>query len=294
MYNLLVSARTEEWEGEPMNLSDDRCIREFTDSNLIAEFSEFTRANVRTLCQYPALFAYETDCGKDPKFGLITDVTKKHGSKIINYKIYPLDNFITHARLVDISHELDTISWELNRTHWALKDIDLSRKLAAVGVHLPHWAGGSGGVINIMTHEFDIAFSFPGSIRCYVEPIVRKVEFGMRVNACFYDANYTSLLARPSLDTLLQDIYRNRSKLIVVFLCKEYQEKTWCGIEFKAIQSIVHDKKANEQRIMFIRVDDGEVDGVFKTDGYIDGTKHSHEEIARMIQERLESLLILP
>ena len=41
---------------------------------------------------------------------------------------------------------------------------------------------------------------------------------------------------------------------------------------------------------MFIRMDDGEVDGIFKTDGYIDATKHIPEEIANFIVERAELL----
>ena len=91
----------------------------------------------------------------------------------------------------------------------------------------------------------------------------------------------------PSLDTLLQDIYRNRSRLIVVFLCEKYQEKEWCGIEIRAIREII---KEREQRVMFIKMDEGKVDGVFSTDGYIDGRKHTPTEMAGYIQERVSLL----
>ena len=38
---------------------------------------------------------------------------------------------------------------------------------------------------------------------------------------------------------------------------------------------------------MFVRMDDGNVSGVFKTDGYIDGRTHTPEEIAKFILERV-------
>lgn len=95
-------------------------------------------------------------------------------------------------------------------------------------------------------------------------------------------------MARPSLDILLQEIYRDRSKLIVVFIGKKYQEKEWCGVEFRAIKDIIFSKQ--NDKIMFVRMDDGKVDGIFKTDGYIDATKHKPEEIASFIVERIELL----
>ena len=55
--------------------------------------------------------------------------------------------------------------------------------------------------------------------------MVRELEARIDANVYFYDNNYVSQLARPSLDTLLQDIYRNRSKLIVVFSGEDYQRK---------------------------------------------------------------------
>ena len=105
-------------------------------------------------------------------------------------------------------------------------------------------------------------------------------------NTYFYDNNYVSQLARPSLDTFLQGIYRDRSKLIVVFLSADYQRKDWCGIEFRVIREIISER--NHQRIMFIRTDDGDVDGVFATDGYVDALKFAPAQIAGFIQCAVE------
>jgi len=139
--------------------------------------------------------------------------------------------------------------------------------------------------ISIDDHQFDVSFSFPGEVRNYVESTVVALGSFIEPNSYFYDNNYRAQLARPSLDTLLQDIYRNRSKLIVVFLCEKYQEKEWCGIEFRAIRDIIKCKE--NDKVMFIKMDEGSVDGVFSTDGYIDGRVHSPIEVARIIYDRI-------
>ena len=70
----------------------------------------------------------------------------------------------------------------------------------------------------------------------------------------------------------------------MVFLSADYQRKDWCGIEFRAIREIILER--DHKRIMFIRTDDGDVDGVFKTDGYLDAHKYTPADIAEFIHER--------
>jgi hypothetical protein len=142
--------------------------------------------------------------------------------------------------------------------------------------------------VDITKHYFDVAVSFPGEIRGFVESIVTSLETMIGPDRCFYDNKYKAQLAKPSLDELLQDIYQNRSKLIVVFLCEKYQEKEWCGIELRPIKEIIMER--DYEKIMFIKMDEGVVNGVFKTDGYIDGRTHSPKEIAEFIQERISLL----
>jgi len=94
-------------------------------------------------------------------------------------------------------------------------------------------------------------------------------------------------LARPSLDTLLQGIY-SRAKLNVVFLSADYQKKDWCGVEFRAVRQVIFARE--DSRVMFVRTDDGEVEGVFKTDGYVDARRFGPDRIAEFICERLTVL----
>lgn len=132
--------------------------------------------------------------------------------------------------------------------------------------------------------KFKVALSFPGEKRGYVSTVVEVLRDKIGDDKIFYDYDYQSQLARPNLDTMLQNIYRNNSNLIVVFLCEEYVNKQWCGLEWRAIREIIKSKEDN--KVMFIRFDNAHVDGVLSIDGYIDANHFSENEIAQFIVER--------
>lgn len=285
MYNLLVSGNEEAWDSSPYLLEVGRCVREYTDTQITAKFGEFTQEQVDQIRRLPCIFAYESSCKLDPKFGVIKDVTRRQGKVKIEFEVISLDSFISYNDIEDMEFELDIADWEMNRTHWSIKDVNLPKELLVKNVRLPNWTRSEPKAVDITKHMFDVAFSFPGEIRTYVRSVASEVERALGPHTYFYDNNYTAQLARPSLDTLLQDIYSRRSKLIVVFLCEKYQEKEWCGVEFRAIKEIIMQKEHG--KVMFVKMDDGKVDGVFKTDGYIDASRHTSQELASFIQERV-------
>ncbi len=286
MYNLFVSGDDDAWEGDPYLIETSRCVREYTDAEIIKRFVELDVTARVELQRLPCIFAYESRCNKSPKFGVIRNITKRQGKVRIEYEIKELKHFLTPEDLASLEFELDIAKWEMNRTHWAVKDVNLFKELSSRGILLPGWEQGRSKTVDITMHFFDVALSFPGESRSLVEPIAIELERTLGPNTYFYDSNYTSQLARPSLDTLLQDIYRNRSKLIVVFLSSDYQRKEWCGVEFRVVKEIIMSQ--GHGKIMFVRLDDGAVEGVFKTDGYVDARKFSPEDIAAFIQERVK------
>ena len=288
MYNLFVSANDEAWQGDHWQIEASRCVNEYTDEGIIERFGALDEAAIEELKKLPCIFAYEAFNKLDPKFGLITDVAKRQGEVRVEYELMPVEPFLTAETLSDLMFELDIGKWELNRTHWAVKDVNLPKELHRLGIELPSWTRSVLKAVDISTHNFDVGLSFPGEVRVIVEEVAKNLEHLIGPNAYFYDANYVAQLARPSLDTFLQDIYRNRSKLIVVFISADYQNKNWCGVEFRAIRDIIAERE--HQRIMFIRTDDGAVEGVFDTDGYIDARNFTPAQIAGFIKERAELL----
>lgn len=133
--------------------------------------------------------------------------------------------------------------------------------------------------------NFKVAVSFPGEKRTYVAKVVEQLKLRYGKDAVFYDFDYQSQLARPNLDIYLQDIYRNQSDLVVVFLCEDYMRKQWCGLEWRAVRDIIKHKE--DDRIMFVKFDNASIDGVFSIDGYIDASYHDERKVAKFIHERV-------
>lgn len=289
MYNLFVSGQKESWTGEPWIIEQSRCVREYTDDTIIEQFGSLEATQIDQLRRLPCIFAYEAGHKLNPQFGLIRDVAVRSNKVRVDYEVHPLEVFLTAEELEAMSFELEIGKWELNRTHWAVKNVDLAAELNRKGIILPRWTAQTGQRINVANHQFDVALSFPGEARAYVEQVAQHLERLMGPDRYFYDRNYTAQLARPSLDTFLQSIYRERSRLVVVFSGADYQLKDWCGIEFRAVREIINSRE--DDRIMFVRMDDGEVDGIFGHDGFVDAQNHNPAEIANFILERVSLLM---
>jgi len=133
--------------------------------------------------------------------------------------------------------------------------------------------------------RFAIAFSFPGEHRDYVKQIDDALCKLLPSDQIFYDDRYKHELARPDLDTYLQTLYHEQSELIVIFLCKEYDQKEWCRLEWRAIRDII--KKRRESDVMPFRFDHADIPGVFSIDGYINAGKTTPSEAAQLIHRRL-------
>ncbi len=141
---------------------------------------------------------------------------------------------------------------------------------------------------NVSNINFKVAVSFPGEKRRYVSRVVDVLRKELDADSVFYDLDYQAQIARPNADILLQNIYHKQSDLIVIFLCKEYSQKDWCGLEWRAIRDLIKTKE--DEKIMFVKFDNTEIDGTFSIDGYIDGTKYNSREVAHYILERLNIL----
>ncbi|MEX1230535.1 MAG: TIR domain-containing protein [Planctomycetaceae bacterium] len=138
-----------------------------------------------------------------------------------------------------------------------------------------------------MYKKFAIAVSFPGEHRTFVEGIAQSLAGHLSYDEVFYDKWYEHVLARPNSDTYLQDIYLHKTELDVVFICKEYNEKEWCGLEWRAIRQLI--KSKNDDMLMLVRVDNSDAlpPGIFSTDISVSAFERPIEEVATLIMKRL-------
>ncbi len=286
-YNLLVSANSTEWDSGVSCIYIDRFCT-YTDCYTLSFFPD---EKIKDLMNYPCIFAYEKNIEKNPKYGYIKEMTFLSDNTIkITYDILNVDTFISHGNLLEFAWALDiktrSYDHELNRTHWAIKNIDLHKFLLTKNIIVPSKI--STKPVDITKHDFDVALTFPGEVRDKVEPIAKAFRLKFGENTIFYDKFYVSQLARPNCDTVLQNIYKSHSKLIIMFLCNEYK-KEWCGLEFRAIKDII--KCNDDHKIMFIKVSDFDnIAGVFSIDGYIDINEYTTDKIVEFIEQRLSLL----
>ena len=111
----------------------DRCIREYTEKHLIDRFVKLGRNEINEIKKFPCIFAYESSCKKDAFIGYITDIlVRPVGVKISFEKM----EVLSAENLNRLKFELDIRDWELNRTHWAIKRVDLYKELKSIRIKL--------------------------------------------------------------------------------------------------------------------------------------------------------------
>lgn len=287
MFNLIVKGDCDAWKSKTCSLDITRCIRatEYTSKELTGHYGQFKEENIEQLKSFPCLFAYEESCGQAPLFGWLKNIKIRSREIIMECEYVTVDPWITETDLRSIQASLDIYGWEMGRSHWAVKDVDLAEELAQLNVSIPGSKRVNISAIDPENHVFDVAFSFPGEARPFVEKVLAELIKKTSPNNIFYDNHFKAFLARPNLDVYLSKIYRQNAQLIVVFLSGDYQHKKWPGLEFRTIREIIFEKAY--YKVMYIRLDDAPVDGVLQTDGYIDARQHSPAEIAGFIHQRI-------
>jgi TIR domain len=283
MYNLLVTAAEGAWDLPAYEYDRTRFL-EYTADSLKAKFAKLDAATLEELKSLPTLFTYEGD-DEVVRVGYIRRIRAHGRSILIEYEFDDNVSPFTFTALKPLQIKLDIQGWEMSRTHWAVKDEDLFELLASVGLVDASYVGEGRPPGRVEEMRFRVALSFPGEKREYVAAVAAEVKKRLGRDVVFYDKDFTAQLARPNLDTLLQRIYLNNSDLVVVFLCAEYERKEWCGLEWRAIRTIIKNK--NDHAIMFMRFDHADVSGSFAVDGYVDLDQYTPLEAARMIVERV-------
>jgi hypothetical protein len=133
--------------------------------------------------------------------------------------------------------------------------------------------------------RFRIAFSFSGDKREFVAEIAGILAGRFGKERLLYDKYHQSEFARGDLAFYLLDLYHNKTDLVVVVLCNDYEKKEWCSLEWKAIYSLIKERKADE--VMLCRFDLVEGEGLYGLAGFIDLDDKTPAEVATLIAERL-------
>lgn len=283
MFNLLVTAHEGAWDLSAYEYTRDRFL-EHTNDKERTLFKKLTAEHIELLKSFPCVFAYEGN-NHPVKIGYIRSLKERSRSILIEYEFEQEINPIPFSEIEPLKAVLDIGDWEMNRTHWAVKDEDLFTRLHDAGLVDEKFINSVGRTGKLEELRFKVAFSFPSEVRGRVLEIVNHLKGALPAGSIFYDNDFTAQLARPNLDSLLQTVYLRNSDLVVVFLSGDYERKMWCGIEWRAIRGIINNK--SDHAVMFMRSDDAEIPGVYAHDGYIDINKFNSDQIAEFILERV-------
>lgn len=134
MFNLLVSAGEEDWNYPSWVISKVRYL-EYTDDSIRTSFENLSEETIKHLKSMPALFMYEDYHCASAKVGQITEIQRRQTELKITYSFNPDIKEIPYNSLKNIYRDLDIVhSFELNRTHWAIKDVNLIELLKSKGL----------------------------------------------------------------------------------------------------------------------------------------------------------------
>lgn len=129
----MVSGNDEAWNGEPYSYDRSRLF-EYTEDAIAGRFNDLRENQIDRLRSLPAVFAYESGRQMDARVGQIISIRIRNREVVVHYQFDENIAPIPHQMLIDRRRGLDIGEWELNRTHWAVKDIDLIEFLEAQGL----------------------------------------------------------------------------------------------------------------------------------------------------------------
>lgn len=141
-----------------------------------------------------------------------------------------------------------------------------------------------------MDYKFDIALSFAGEDREYVDAVANILnQNNVKV---FYDKFEEVDLWGKDLGIHFDYVYRRQSKYFVPFISVHYEKKVWTNYEVRtAIARAIENK---EEYILPVRFDKTELDGIRSTIGYLDISNMSPEELSSKILKKLGSDVNIP
>jgi len=121
MLNLLIAAGEEAWNSSPFEFPRSRVAIEYTASEISERYRDFGENALHELKSFPSLFVTENEV-TESKIGYITNIRLRTNSVVIDFEFDPILPALPIGAIEAMRVDIDLGSWELSRTHWAIKD----------------------------------------------------------------------------------------------------------------------------------------------------------------------------
>jgi hypothetical protein len=133
------------------------------------------------------------------------------------------------------------------------------------------------------TVEFEIALSFAGEDRVYVDQVANLLrDSGVKV---FYDLFEEANLWGKNLYDYLSEIYKNKALYTIMFISKHYAQKLWPTHERQAMQTRAFQE--HQEYILPARFDDTPIPGVLPTVAYISLVNRTPAAFVGVVHKKL-------
>lgn len=140
------------------------------------------------------------------------------------------------------------------------------------------------------SYEYDVAFSFAGAQRNYVNQVKNCLkEYDISV---FYDDDNSVELWGKNLYRYLDDLYTTKARYCVVFISEEYAKRPWTIHESQSAQErafFCYDENNFQEYILPVIFDDTRIPGIRTTTGYMDARKMAPKELAAYIAQKVST-----
>ena len=269
MFNVLISADGKAWESEGRMEMDTTRFREYSETQAKDLALDDPKA-LKRLERITSFLLYEdvvrARSRSIVRIGQMHDVEVERGR--LTFRFAEVGR-IRRSQFEKIRHRINVGDWEMNRTHWAVKDGEVPQDILAMMVLTPK--------------KYDVVLSFAGEDRAYVERVANFLEAeGVVV---FYDKFEEANLWGKDLAEHFDSIYRKQGRFCVMFASHHYAEKLWTRHERRSALA-----KAFESRGEYVlpaRFDDTEIPGLRPTIAYQDLKRTTPQELGKLILRKL-------
>jgi hypothetical protein len=269
MFNVLVSGNGTNWESDQrMGMWAER-FGEYSGD----EFDGISTADVASLKRLEhvaALLMYENGAEgpnvDDVRIGQLKNI--RPSGRELTFRFTEVGR-VARSAVSGLRHQLQLGEWEMNRTHWAVKDGDIPQGLLFSMTETPT--------------SYDIVFSFAGEDRDYVSEVAEFLH-GQGI-VIFYDEYEQVTLWGKDLHAHFESIYRKQARFCVMFISKHYADNVWARHERRSAFARAMVERA--EYILPVRFDSSEIPGLNPAVGYLDIKDMSPVRLGEMILRKL-------
>lgn len=121
MFNLIISYNPDSWNSSSFELDRSRVAIEYTANEISERYKFFDEKAIEELKSFPTLFVTE-DESVESRIGSVTNIRLRQNSVVFDFEFDPALPRLPIGAIESLRADIDLGSWELSRTHWAIKD----------------------------------------------------------------------------------------------------------------------------------------------------------------------------